>query len=117
MMALPASDDALVMSVPGRSAIPSEQGANAVDEPQVPITWWGAWPVAAPSVRVGPEIVQVSQFAPGLEQEVAPGEGGGKACARPIWASQPARTAHNTNHAGRQRRRFGIDIIPPVSRR
>jgi hypothetical protein len=35
------------------------------------MTLWEAWPVATPSVRVEPEIVQVNQFALGLEQEVA----------------------------------------------
>jgi hypothetical protein len=73
-----ASDDALVTSVPGRSAIPSEHGPNDVAEPHVPMTWWEACPVAAPSVRVEPEIVQVSQFAPEAVQDVAPGAGGGK---------------------------------------
>jgi hypothetical protein len=81
-----ASDDALVTSVPGRSAIPSEHGPNDVADPQVPITRWEVCPVAAPSVRVEPEIVQVSQLAPVAEQELAPGEGGGKTavCARPM---------------------------------
>src|ERR1039457_1551940 len=99
MMPLMARDDALVTSVPGRSAIPSEQGWNDVAEPHVPTTWWEAWPVATPSVRVEPEIVQVNQLAPGLEQEVAPGEGGGKVCVRPTWANQPARRAHKRKRA------------------
>jgi hypothetical protein len=97
-----ARDDALETSVPGRSAIPSEQGANDVADPQVPTTWWEVWPVAAPSVRVGPEIVQVSQFAPGLEQEVAPLGGGGKDCARPSRANQTARRAHKKNGTKRR---------------
>ena len=63
--------------IDGRSPATSEHGPNDVAEPQVPMTLWEAWPVAAPSVRVVPEIVQVNQFAPGLEQELAPGEGGG----------------------------------------
>lgn len=108
IMALLASDDSLVTSVPGRSAIPNEHGANAVDEPQVPMTWWEVWPVAAPSVNVEPEIVQVSQFAPGLEQEVAPLGGGGKACAWPTWANQTARRAH-------KRKRAILQPLSPVS--
>jgi hypothetical protein len=32
------------------------------------MTRWEACPLAAPSVRVEPEIVQVSQFAPVAEQ-------------------------------------------------
>jgi hypothetical protein len=72
-----------------------------VAEPHVPMTLWEAWPVATPSVRVEPEIVQVNQFALGLEQEVAPGEGGGKAavCARPSRANQTASRAHKRKRA------------------
>jgi hypothetical protein len=71
--------------IDGRSPATSEHGANDVADPHVPITWWEACPVEAPSVRVEPEIVQVSQFAPAAVHEVAPGAGGGKTllCARP----------------------------------
>jgi hypothetical protein len=41
------------------------------------MTRWEVCPLAAPSVRVEPEIVQVSQLAPVAEQEVAPLAGGG----------------------------------------
>src|ERR1035438_7668365 len=86
--------------ISGRSPATSEHGAKDVAEPQVPITWWEACPVEAPSVRVEPEIVQVSQFAPAAVHEVAPGAGGGKTplWARPSWANQPTRMTHNGNH-------------------
>jgi hypothetical protein len=63
----------------GISPATKEHGPKDVADPQVPMTWCAVWPVAAPSVRVGPEIVQVNQLAPVAEQEVAPDEGGGKA--------------------------------------
>src|ERR1022692_719794 len=77
----------------GRSPATSAHGPKLVAAPHVPMTWCGVCPVAAPSVRVVPEIEQVSQLAPGLEQELAPGRGGGKTavCVRPTWANQPAR--------------------------
>jgi hypothetical protein len=60
----------------GKSALVKLIGPN--DEPlPVPITWCEVCPVAAPSVRVEPEIVQVSQFAPVAEQDVAPPLAGG----------------------------------------
>jgi hypothetical protein len=61
----------------GRSPATSEHGANDVADPHVPMTRWEVCPLAAPSVRVEPEIVQVSQLAPVAEQEVAPLAGGG----------------------------------------
>jgi hypothetical protein len=118
MMPLLASDDVLVTSVPGRSAIPSEHGANDVADPQVPMTWWEDCPVAAPSVNVPPEIVHVSQFAPGALQEVAPPEGGGKTllpCARPSWANQPIRMAHAANQMKRLETCISVFVITAVS--
>src|ERR1039457_7367040 len=65
------------------------------------MTWWEACPLAAPRVNAPPEIVQVSQLAPGAVQDVAPPEGGGKTllpCARTSWANQPTWMAHNASH-------------------
>jgi hypothetical protein len=89
--------------IDGRSPATNEHGANDVADPHVPMTRWEVCPLAAPSVRVEPEIVQVSQFAPAAVQEVAPGAGGGKTllCARPSWANEPNRMAYNGNHATR----------------
>src|ERR1022692_1398186 len=85
----------------GRSPATSAHGPKLVAAPHVPMTWCGVCPVAAPSVRVVPEIEQVSQLAPGLEQELAPGRGGGKTavCVRPTWANQPARMAQKRKRA------------------
>src|ERR1035438_1839326 len=87
--------------IDGSSPATSEHGPKLVAAPHVPMTWCGVWPVAAPSVRVVPEIEQVSQLAPGLEQELAPGRGGGKTavCVRPTWANQPARMAQKRKRA------------------
>jgi hypothetical protein len=91
--------------IDGRSPATSAQGANDVAEPHVPITWCEVWPVAAPSVSVEPEIVQVSQLAPAAEQVLAPGEGGGKTLppgwALPSHANRPTRMPHNGNHTKR----------------
>src|ERR1039457_5154615 len=51
--------------IDGRSPATSEQGANDVAVPHVPMTWWEVCPVAAPSVRVEPEMLQISRLAPG----------------------------------------------------
>lgn len=86
--------------IDGISPATSEHGPNDVAETHVPITLCEVCPVAAPSVRVEPEIVQVSQFAPVAEQELAPCTGGGKVnCARRSWANQMARTAHKRKRA------------------
>src|ERR1035438_5788151 len=84
----------------GRSPATSAHGPKLVAAPHVPMTWCGVCPVAAPSVRVVPEIEQVNQLAPGLEQELAPGRGGGKEhCARRSRADHPARMAHTRKRA------------------
>jgi hypothetical protein len=77
-------------------------GPNAVADPHVPMTWWEVCPAAAPRVSVLPEMVQVSQFAPVAEQELAPGDGAGKTlppnCALPSCTDRPTRMAHNGTH-------------------
>jgi hypothetical protein len=70
--------------IDGRSPATSEHGANDVADPHVPITLCEVCPVAAPSVNAPPEIAQVSQLAPGAEQDVAP----------PPIAAQSSGTAH-----------------------
>jgi len=64
----------------GRSVPTKEHGPKDVAEPQVPMTLWDAWPLAAPSVR-----------APAAEQEVAPpDEAGGTYCPRSAGAAMTA---------------------------
>jgi hypothetical protein len=70
--------------IDGRSPATSEHGTNDVADPHVPITLCEVCPVAAPSVNAPPEIAQVSQLAPGAEQDVAP----------PPIAAQSSGTAH-----------------------
>ena len=105
--------------IDGRSPATKEHGANDVADPQVPTTWWAVCPVAVPSVRVEPEIVQVSQFAPVAEQELAPGEGGGKTlppnCALPSCASRPTRMAHKPSHRIRLETCISVFFMTSVS--
>ena len=85
----------------GRSPASRAHGPNVVAEPHVPMTWCEVCPEAAPSVSVEPEMTHVSQLAAGLEQELAPGEGGGNTApswACPYWAKQPTRKAPSENH-------------------
>src|ERR1017187_371800 len=104
--------------IDGRSPATSEQGANDVAVPHVPMTWWEVCPVAAPSVRVEPEMLQVSRLAPGALHDVAPPEGGGKTllpCARPSWANQPIRMAHAANQMKRLETCISVFVITAVS--
>jgi hypothetical protein len=87
--------------IDGRSPATSAHGANDVADPQVPITRWEAWPVAAPTVRVEPDSVQVNQFAPVAEQELAPPGDEITVCARTLWENQPAKARHKRNGAMR----------------